>query len=198
MGIWDFAKLLFDFPKLSSFGLDVPFYAGMALLGTSLFLLRLVLSLMLGIGGDVDFDVDLEDHGAGFGVFSILSITAFLMGAGWMGLLCRLGWELSPGPSAAVSGGTGIGFMLLAAAGLFLLAKLGHEVKADKATAVGRTGQVYMALPAKGEGQGKVRVSISGRSMISEAVSTGEAIESFAAVKVESVRDDGVLLVSRV
>ncbi|MEM6393616.1 MAG: hypothetical protein AAF797_12650 [Planctomycetota bacterium] len=198
MGLWDIAKLLFDFPRLSSFGLDVPFYAGMALLGTSFFVLRLLMSLFLGIGGDVDFDVDLEDHGAGFGVFSILSITAFLMGAGWMGLLCRLGWELGPGPSAAVSGGTGVAFMLFAALGLFLLAKLGHEVKADKATAVGRTAQVYMALPAKGEGQGKVRVSISGRSMISEAVSTGEAIESFAAVKVESVRDDGVLLVSRV
>lgn len=197
MGLWDFAKLLFDFPQLSNYGLDVPFYAGMALLGTSLFLLRLLLSLVLGLGGDADFDVDLEDHGGGFGVFSILSITAFFMGAGWMGLLCRLGWELSPGPSAAASGGTGVGFMLFAAAGLYLLAKLGHEVTANPQTAVGRTAQVYMTIPAKGEGQGKVRVSISGRSMISGAVSSGEAIESFAAVTVESVRDDGVLIVTR-
>jgi hypothetical protein len=84
--------------------------------------------------------------------------------------------------------------MLLASSLMFWMKKMAHEPKADRRTAVGRTGTVYMAIPAGGTG--KVRVNVSGQSMTVDARSSGSgAVESFTNVKVVDVRDDGVLIV---
>jgi hypothetical protein len=75
------------------------------------------------------------------------------------------------------------------------LRRMATEKHYDMATAVGRTGQVYMAIPQGGSGQ--VRVEVSGRSMIVPARTPGEPLEAFADVRVTEVRDDGVVIVER-
>ena len=54
-----------------------------------------------------------------------------------------------------------------------------------------------MRIPAKGEGRGKVQVTVDGRRSVVDAISTGESIESFTAVTVLDVRDDDVLIVEK-
>ena len=61
--------------------------------------------------------------------------------------------------------------------------------------AVGKTASVYMAIPDKGEGRGKIKVTVSGRLKMMDAISNGPAIEAFRSVKVLSVRDDGTFVV---
>lgn len=189
--------LLFDWPQMSAdVGLDGVLYAVLALAGTTLFVIRFAM-VMLGIGGEDDADGAVE-HGDGMQIFSLLSVTAFMMGSGWMGLTCRIDWELAPTPSAFVAGAFGGGLMLFASFLLLGMRRLGQHVTYDTRTAIGRTGTVYTTIPARGQGTGQVRVSVSGRSMVLPAGSTGEAIEAFADVQVVDVRDDDLLLVERV
>ncbi len=187
--------LIFDWPEMSAqVGLDGVLYAVLALAGTALFAVRAML-MLFGWGGDEELDG--MDHGDGMQVFSLLSVTSFMMGSGWMGLTCRIDWGLGPTASALAAAGFGSALMLFASLLLLLMRRLGRSVTYDTATAVGRTATVYAAIPARGEGTGQVRVSVSGRSMTLPAGSTGEAIEAFADVRVLEVRDDNLLLVER-
>lgn len=190
----DVLKLIFDFAELKSlFGVDAVLYAVLALVGTALFVLRLGIGLVFGGGDDFGIDGDLAEGDAGFGLFSVLSITAFLMGAGWMGLVAQIEWKLGNASTAIFSMSFGFVMMLLASSLMFWMRRMAHEPKADRRTAIGRTGTVYMTIPAGGTG--KVRVNISGQSMTVDARTNGNALVSFTDVKVIDVRDDGVLVV---
>lgn len=192
----DLIRVLFDWGILrTDFGVDAVVYAVLATAGTAIFVLRLGLMLFLGIDGDADIDVSDMGDGAGFSIFSILSVTAFLMGAGWMGLVARVDWELSPPASAAASAGFGVGLMLFASSLLFYARKMTHEVTLDPSDAVGKVGTVYMQIPAHGEGSGQVRVIVQGQQMTLNAISTDQPLASFSDVKVIDARGDGTLVV---
>ena len=193
----DMLRHIIDFGYLyQQSGLDTAVYAGMALLGTALFVLRMLLMFALGL--DFDGDIDFEDieHGTGFSLFSLQSIIGFFMGAGWAGLAARLEWGLDTPISALIAGGFGIVLMVLSAAMMFAALKLKHEVNYEMDDATGKIGTVYMSIPEKGGGTGQVRVSISGRQMTVDAVSSGEKLEAFTAVRIDEVRGDKVLVVS--
>ena len=133
--------------------MDVIVYLFMALVGTLFFILRLLIALFFG--GDGDVDGDLADTGGdgAFNLFSILSILAFFMGAGWMGLTCRIDWDLNSMVSAAAATGFGFALMLMASGMMAFARKLSRTVEYDHGTAVGRTANVYMTIPAKGDGR---------------------------------------------
>ncbi len=168
----------------------------MALVGTIFFVLRLVFALFFGgDGGDIDGDMAVHGDDGAFGLFSLLSILAFFMGAGWMGLTCRIDWELNSLVSAAAATGFGFSLMLMASGMMAYARKLSRNVTYDPATAVGHTASVYMSIPTKGDGMGKIQVTVSGRLKTMNAVSAGPAIDAFKTVKVVSVRDDGTFVV---
>jgi hypothetical protein len=190
---------ILDWSRLTELGADVTAYFILAATGTVLFLIRLGMALFLGDGGDaVDGDMDLDVGGhsdAAFSFFSVLSILAFFMGAGWMGLACRLDWEMGRVGSALLSAGFG-GAMMTTASGLtYFTRRLNKESRYDLATAVGKTARVYLTIPEKGKGHGQVEVSVSGRRKIIRASSTGPELVAFSDVEVVSVRDDDSLIV---
>ena len=194
--MWD---LIWDWSELVKLGGDAVTYFLMAAVGTTLFLIRLAFALFGGDGGDFDADVDPGAHDFGsdasFTLFSLLSVMAFIMGTGWMGLACRIDWGLGRPLSVVVSVGFGVVMMFFAAGLMYMTRRLNRTISYDMKTAVGRTARVYMSIPPKGEGQGKVQASVSGRLMTVPAVSTGPAIEAFTDVKVVGTRDDGTLVV---
>ena len=191
-------ELLFDWPELVSRGFDVVTYMVLAGAGTLLFLIRLALALF-GVGaGDGD---DLGGHGAdsdtAFGMFSLLSVLAFFMGAGWMGLAARLDWDMGSIASALLAFGFGTVLMVFASGAMYLARRLNAEARIDMNTAVGTTGRVYMPIPPRGEGEGRVEVTVSGRRRILNATSTGAAIEAFTLVRVVEAHDDHSVVVER-
>ena len=188
--------LFLDWDAAFRYGTDVVVYLVMAIIGTSFFVLRLVFALFIGGDGDFDTGVDADmasDHA--FGVFSLLSVLAFFMGAGWMGLTCRVDWDMGSLASAASAAGFGFGMMMLASGLMMLARKLNQTIEYDLETAVGKTGRVYMTVPEKGAGRGQVEVDVSGRRKVFEAISEGDKLEQFSSVKVLSVRDDGTFIV---
>lgn len=188
--------LLFNWDDALRYGMDVLIYLIMALVGTTFFVIRLVIALFFGGDGDIDGDIADVGHGDGaFNMFSILSILAFFMGAGWMGLTCRIDWDLNSMVSAAAATGFGFVLMMMASGLMALARRLNRTVGYDKATAIGHTANVYMSIPAKGDGRGKIQVAVSGRMKVLDAVSAGPPIREFTSVTVVSVRDDGTFVV---
>ena len=188
--------LLLDWNAAFQYGTDVAVYLVMALVGTLFFVLRLLLALFLGGHGDVDPGVDVDiSTDASFGFFSLLSILAFFMGAGWMGLTCRIDWDMGGLASALAAAGFGFGMMLLASGLMYQARKLDQSIEYDLNTAVGRTARVYLTVPGKGQGRGQVEVDVSGRRKVLEAVSTGAKLDQFSSVKVVEIRDDNTLVV---
>ncbi len=191
--------LFLDWDAAFRYGTDVVVYLVMAIIGTTFFVLRLIFALFVGGDGDFDTGVDADmasDHA--FGVFSLLSVLAFFMGAGWMGLTCRVDWDMGSLASAASSAGFGFGMMMLASGLMMLARRLNQTIEYDLETAVGKTARVYMTVPAKGDGRGQVEVDVSGRRKVLEAVSEGNKLAQFSSVKILSVRDDGTLVVEAV
>ncbi|NNL66916.1 MAG: hypothetical protein HKP30_11775, partial [Myxococcales bacterium] len=155
---------LLDFSSLTAQGADTTAYLVMALAGTFLFLLRLGFALFVGADIDMDADVDADvGSDASFSLFSLLSILAFFMGAGWMGLACRLEWGVGRFGSAMAALGFGGAMMLFASLLMYGTRRLNQEITYDVGTAVGTTARVYARIPAKGEGAGQVEVTVSGR-----------------------------------
>lgn len=187
-------EAFFNWPLLAAKGTDAFIYFGMAIVGTAFFLLRLGLSLFHG--ADSDFDIDSAiDSDVSFSFFSVLSILAFFMGAGWMGLACRFDWDLARLPSSMIATGFGIVMMLLASGLTYLTRKLNKESSYDVRTALGKTGRVYLKLPAKGQGYGQVELSVSGRRKILSAMSNGAEIATYSDVRVVDIRDDETIIV---
>ena len=192
-------ELFLDWDAAFRYGTDVVVYLVMAIIGTTFFVLRLAFALFVGGDGDFDTGVDADmasDHA--FGVFSLLSVLAFFMGAGWMGLTCRVDWDMGSLASAASSAGFGFGMMMLASGLMMLARRLNQTIEYDLETAVGKIARVYIAIPPKGDGRGQVEVDVSGRRKVLEAVSEGDKLAEFSSVKILSVRDDGILVVEPV
>jgi hypothetical protein len=191
----EFLKVVFDWSRIVDTGPDAVVFFFMATVGTLLFMIRLALAMFTG--GDTDFDSSLDggDADTSFTFFSLLSILGFFMGAGWMGLACRFDFEMSGPLSAVTSAGFGFAMMILASALTYATRRLNRTIDYDVNTAVGRTGRVYLRIPERGTGHGQVQVTVSGRLKIMRALSTGPAMEAFSDVVVESVDDDGTLVV---
>jgi hypothetical protein len=188
--MWD---LIFDWPALLALGYDAAVYLVMAVLGTLLFLIRLGFTYFGGDGGNFEVDADF-DSDASFSFLSVLSILAFFMGAGWMGLACRLDWNLGRLASSLIAAGFGFTMMLGASGLSYWARRLDQTIDYDLRTAVGRTARVYLTIPEKGQGHGQVEVSVSGRRKVVRAISAGPRFEAFTDVKIVDARDDETLV----
>ncbi len=132
---------------------------------------------LIGLGGDsVDLQVDVPDgvdmdtggHSTGIGLFSTQTIAAFLLGFGWGGVIClKMGLNLIISVIIAFNiGGLLMFLMYFMLVGLLSLQSRGNL---DYATAVGRTAEVYVTIPAARSGRGQIQVMISGRLTTAEA-----------------------------
>ncbi len=189
--------VLLNWTDALSYGMDVVVYLIMALVGTLFFVLRLVFALFFG-GDAGDLDGDMSEVGladSAFSMFSLLSILAFFMGAGWMGLTCRVDWDLSSMVSAMAAAGFGIVLMAMASGLMAFARTLNQVVEYDVKTAIGKTASVYMTIPERGKGSGQIKVTVSGRLKMMDAISSGPRIPEFQSVKVLSVGDDGTFVV---
>lgn len=134
---------------------------------------------------DADLDVDSMDPEAqeaggdapegsySLRLFSIRGIVAFFSIGGWAGLAAeRAGIPLPGTITLAVAAG---------AAALFAVAwvmkkamELQEDGTMDLRCALGKTGSVYLPIPPKGQGKGKIQLLLSGSLVELEAVNTGE------------------------
>lgn len=168
-----------------------------------------ILLLLLGFDGDADVDFggagdlgDLDaagagdlDHGDGFGILSVRTVTAFFTGFGWGGVLA-LDAGLSLAPALAVATVSG-GALMGAVYGLMqALYSLRYSGTLDYRNAVGARASVYLPIPAQMAGTGQVTVPLQGRLMTVKAMTrSAERLPNRLPVKVVGLVDSSTLLV---
>lgn len=135
-----------------------------ALPSTLIFLIQLISTL---VGGDADgFDSDSDFEGGdgddGMNIFSIKSITSFLMFYGWSGLAAIQNGMLAWWGITLISFLIGLAMMLFTAWLFYLLIKLQESGTMKMENAIGKIGETYLSIPAKKQGEGKVQLIVQG------------------------------------
>lgn len=177
---------------------NYPIYFSIAIVGTSLFLVKMILFLLAGDGDAGDLDAGSGSHmdgGEAFTLLSIQSILAFFMGFGWMGLACREEWGVDKTTSMMAAAGFGFAMMFFNSFLMMKIKGLDGSGKNDISNAVGVRGRAYTDIPKKGEGMGQVEITVNGKQQIINAFSEDKKIKSFASIVVMDVDDSGNAIV---
>lgn len=171
---------------------------------TLLFLIQLVITF---IGGDsdghVDVDVDADtdgdfdgDHG-GFHIFTFKNLVAFFTLFAWSGLACIEG-GYSLGLVLIISIVTGSIMMLIMASLFYYISKFSYSGTMEFKNAIGESGSVYLSIPAKKEGAGKVQVKVQGQLRTLDAMTEDvEIIKTGSLIEVTDIINENILLVKR-
>lgn len=172
------------------------FYAGCAVFGAALFLLRTV--LLVAGHGDAGADGEPgglhEDADSSFKVLSLQGLTAFFMMFGLVSLALskQAGW----GSVWPVVGGLAAGlFTVWVIARIFTgMKRLQSDGTLRLDQAVGQEGEVY--LPVAPGKSGQVRVSVQGQLRVLDAATDGAALATGARIRVVRVTGGNLLWVA--
>ena len=177
-------------------------YWGIALVFTTLFLIQFLISLIgldidgeIEIGGDtLDTDIALNYE---FQLFSLRSVIAFFAFFGWIGLFVL-----------SRSGGMWISIILASLGGfiamvsvaylMYLMTKLQEEGNIYIKHALHEDGEVYLTIPEKSTGTGKIHVNIQGALKEVDAVTHGKAIPTGEKIKVVDILNKNTVLVESI
>ena len=174
-----------------------------AIPATVFFLLLLVLTIF---GGDADTDVDVDTDVDGniadvdsipFQFISLKNIVAFFTVFGWSGIgFINMG--LGPGQVILFSTLCGLTMMFLMASLFYFMSKLAENGTLRMGNAIDKLGEVYLIIPAKRGGMGKVQLNVQGSMRTLDAITDDEEpIPTSSIVQVINVIDDHILLVQK-
>ena len=179
-------------------------YWGIAIFASVIFVIQTTMSF-IGIG-DMDVETNIEtdatpdalDEAEAMHLLSIRNIIYFMLGVGWAGVSL---WNTITNRILLAVVAVIVGCLFVA---IFIMIfrqmmKLQHNGAFDIKDAVGKTVDVYLRIPAAGQGMGKVQVSFSGSIQELDARSNSdEPIPSGAKVRVLEVVDRRILLVEQI
>lgn len=169
-----------------------------AIISGIIFLIQTILTFVGGADSDginADFDGDLSDGHAPFQMFSLRNLINFLLGFGWTGVAFYNSFE-SKAVLIALACGIGIFFVVLFFVIIRQILKLTEDNSFKIDRLKGKTGNVYLNIPAARQGAGKVQISYHNTSHELTAVTLGDFIPSGTLVKVDNI-EDGILIVSK-
>lgn len=157
-------------------------------------------SLFTLIGATADHsDIHVLNHdGDSHGyspIFTVRNLVVFFMMFGWTGIAMLR--EFNAGPVAALAVSTFAGLVMMAVVilmfyGISKMSSSGNYTADD--TLVGREASVYLRIPARRAGSGKVVVMAGGRKREFAAQTHGDEIPTNAMVRIQEVHP-GMLIV---
>lgn len=180
---------------------------------TLIIVIQLVL-MLIGFGGDdsfdaagsdVDMDVGIDadlvnDEGfislGGLRIFTLRSVLAFLSVGGWFAMALSYTMEQWLALLLGILGGALMAFLI--AFGFHLALKLQSSGNINYKKAVGLTGTVYLRIPPKRSGKGKINLTVQERFIDADAVTDeDEMIDTGHPIKVVAVEEDNTMVVKR-
>ncbi len=164
--------------------------------------------LMFGIGdgdgADADVDPDGFDIGEaasgddGLTLFTVRGIVSLFCVAGWSGIVfvdLGLGNTLSIFLAliCGIAAMVGIAYLMKA------VLKLQSSGNIQIGLALGKVGEVYIPIPPKGEGRGKINITLQDRFVEVDAISgSDEGFKTGDTVRVVSADESGLVMVEKV
>ncbi|WP_372753081.1 hypothetical protein [Labilibaculum sp.] len=172
-------------------GISIPF--------SLLFLIQIVLTFIGGDFDDVsaegDADLAIEgDVGIDFQFISLKNMIAFFAVFGWTGIIC-MDMGLSAGVSTLIATLAGLLMMLIMASILYFMGKLIEEGTLNINNSIGKTGNVYLTVPANRKGMGKVQIEVQGLQTLDAITDNDSDISTGSLIQVVEVLNDQILVV---
>ena len=175
-------------------------FALIALPSTVLIIIQTVL-LLIGIGGESDTDVDVDDVDGidlpddGLAIFSVRGILSMLCITGWVAV-ALLETSRPSGVSIGIAIACGIATLIGMAFLMRAINRLQSSGNIDVGNCIGKIAEVYIPVPAAGSGSGKVNLTVQEKFSEFTAITTaGEQLKTGSYVRVVAVNEAGVLVV---
>lgn len=150
-------------------------FCALAWVSTALAAVITVISLFAGVEADTDGDLSAVDSDTGdgdAGIFSLRAIVGFFLGMGWGGFIAAAS-GLSVGLCCLCAIVAGVAMFFAVAFLIRAIYSLKSEVVFNADSLVGKSGTVYVTIPAKGGTGGQVQVS-AGQLITMAAVQEGD------------------------
>lgn len=159
------------------------------------FVIQSVLTF-IGMGGDVDFDIDAADGASdGMGLLTFRNLVNFCLGFGWTAVLLK-DQIASTAVLIVVSALVGVVLVALVMMLFKWLSGMQESGNIDvRKAAVGCEGKVYLTIPSGRSGSGKVQITINNAVREYDALTDGDAIPTGREIKVLEAVGSDVLLV---
>lgn len=176
-------------------------YWGIALIGSSIFVIIFILTF-IGGAGDADMvddgtDFDADDGGVGFQFFTFKNVIAFFTVFGWVGIIC-LDKGISNGTTVLVATLFGLLMMVLTSSLFFYMGKLAQSGTLKISKSIGAVGEVYLPIGAKRSSIGKIQLKVQGSLRELEAITDSEVdLTTSTIIKVKEVVSAELLLVEK-
>ena len=189
------------------------FYSVCAVLGCTVLACQFVLTVTglsgtddLESGHDVGHDLDhagdeapgdVHDHHTNrfFGVVSFRTVTAASAFFGLTGLALHSS-GVAPWPTLAAAAGAGVAAMYFVHWMMRSMSLLRAEGTTRVREAIGVQGVVYVRIPARNSGSGKVHLTLQGRTVELTAATDGDSLPTGTRIVVTRVVGDDAVLVA--
>jgi len=164
-----------------------------------IFLVQLIMTFFVGdidhieAGGDVDATVE-GDAGIGFQFITLKNLVAFFTIFAWAGL-ASVASGLSTGLAIVISTVSGLVMMTIMATLIYFMGKLSDDGTLKLSNARGKIGSVYLTIPPKRSGFGKVQINVQGMQTLDAMTDHPEEIETGAVVEVVDIFNNETLIV---
>ena len=145
-------------------------------------------------GHDISSPADIAD----FRLLSVQSVIAFLCIFGWSGI-AALSCGVPAWGAIAIGVVLGFGAMFLVAKIIQWSSKLAQNGNFNVKNLLGESGTVYIPIPPKGEGTGKINISCGERFLEFDAVTEEEkTLATGSAVRVVDIISGSTLVVEKI
>lgn len=183
----DWFSALEFFPKI---------YWSIALLGSFIFIIIMILTFLGGETDGLDTDTEIEtDTGIGFQFITFKNLIGFFTLFGWSGIAC-IDAGFSNILTIIISFICGLIMMTIMATMFYYMRKLNDSGTLIFKNAIGAVGEVYLTIGANRSSIGKVHVKIQGALRELEALTDDDVtLKSSAVIKVKDVTSNGILIV---
>ena len=164
---------------------------------TSLIFIIQTIMTFIGMGAsdslDADFNGDTHVEGP-FQLFSIRNLINFFLGFGWGGI-CFYDTFSSKLWVSVFAFLTGILFVILFFFIIKQFLKLGKDNSFQIKDTLGKTAEVYLAIPEAKSGKGKIQISVKGAFHEIDAMTEGDRIPTGCKAQVINIIDNQTILV---
>lgn len=174
-------------------------YWSIALPFSLLFILQIIMTFFLGdvdgveADGDSDASVD-GDAGIDFQFLTIKNLVAFFTIFGWTGIAC-LDSEMGIGKTVIISFLAGLVMMVIMASIAYFMGKLVDNGALNLNNAIGKVGSIYLTIPAKRGGLGKVQIKVQGLQTLDAMTDFEEDLHTGAIIEVVEILNNEILVV---